>query len=739
MKSGKLSIRPYARLLTMLGDQLIRNERIALVELIKNAYDADADWVKVRFEKFNEDMSLTEKSSIVVEDNGCGMTPKEIQESWMNPAAPQKYIKKKMGDRRTTTKNRIIQGEKGIGRFAILKLGNLITITTRASNSRRESCLKYDFTRFDNDFVEEDGAQKDIFLDEIKIDYSESPVLASSDLTHGTRIEIHNLKGAWSKNVIDKLRRDISSLTDPISRITDHLVDDNFEISIICNEMPEPLEDKNAEDLKGLIESKSVLKIKGKYDSHQNTFLFRSSKDADTDTTIELDDPKIKGLWIWKQWFREKSNQERGNPVCTCGSFKFQFYVFDFSRGISGKYGLSQNDKNMLKEHRIYLYRDGVRVYPYGDPEDDWLNIDVARGTGKAGHFFSNDQVIGWIDISQEHNPNLRDKTNREGLIEAGEAVTDFLFLIRIFLSYVKQYPYSRYQHTQRSKNVAELMRSQIIGDHLDKLKTTLEKGGHKTEARKVAKLTKEYQRERSYLVQRAETTEDLAGVGLSVEMTSHDILLMVNRAQEIGSRLAKSSRHSGDEKICQQADMLVGVLTQITENMKDIQVLFKSAKRRRKTLRIEPILDKISQLYEGLLEKRGIRYEKIVSPGSPLVADTTDGVIMQVLINLFDNAAYWLDTIDQEEKEIIVSINGDQGELVFSDNGPGIDKEDLPYIFEPFYSGKGQEGRGLGLYIARQLLERHDYYISVVEESRKRLINANFLIHFVRERDDGY
>ena len=94
----------------------------------------------------------------------------------------------------------------------------------------------------------------------------------------------------------------------------------------------------------------------------------------------------------------------------------------------------------------------------------------------------------------------------------------------------------------------------------------------------------------------------------------------------------------------------------------------------------------------------------------------------------------YWLDTVDQIERRILVTVNGDQGELVFSDNGPGIDKEDLPYIFEPFYSGKGQEGRGLGLYIARQLLQRHDYSISVVQDRRRDLQGANFVVSFVKE-----
>ena len=412
----------------------------------------------------------------------------------------------------------------------------------------------------------------------------------------------------------------------------------------------------------------------------------------------------------------------------------FNFYIFDFSRKISGKYLLNQTQKDILKNHRIYLYRDGVRVFPYGNHDDDWLNIDVARGTGRAGHFFSNNQVIGWIDITQKDNPELRDKTNREGLIEKGNAVSDFLFLVPTFLSYVKQNPFLRYQHKQLDRSMAEFVRGEVVTNHLTELKTTLLDKGYKTEAGKVAKVEKEYKREKDFLVQRAEVTEDLAGVGLSVEMTSHDIMLLMGRAKEIGIEIAKQSKLSGSDDIRQRADMLVGVLTQIAEGMRDIQTLFRSAKRRKKALRIEPILDKIFQLYESLLKKRCIRFEKVVNSGSPLVADTTDGVVMQVLINLFDNAAYWLDTFERQERLIQVYLNGDEGELIFSDNGPGVEEEDTPYIFDAFYSGKGQEGRGLGLYIARQLLERHDYDISVTNNRQGNLAGANFIVSFIKE-----
>ena len=165
-KTNTYHIRPYARLLTMLGDQLISNERVALVELVKNSYDADASWVKISFNDFdvvydeNNNLRKIEKkdtSSITIEDDGCGMTHDVIEKHWLNPATPEKKNKKKREG--ITPKGRILQGEKGIGRFAILKLGKKITITTRPQkpNDSLESVIQYDFSRFDEDFSDSFG------------------------------------------------------------------------------------------------------------------------------------------------------------------------------------------------------------------------------------------------------------------------------------------------------------------------------------------------------------------------------------------------------------------------------------------------------------------------------------------------------------------------------------------------------------------------------------------------------
>ena len=752
MTTETLKLRPYARLLTMLGDQLIKNERIALVELIKNAYDADADRVEVRFEDFNPDMTHNLDSRIVVRDDGTGMTVDTVRKEWMNPAAPAKYLAKRAGRRRTPGKKRVIQGEKGIGRFAILKLGKVVTVTTRPPDSDLETRLAYDFARFDEDFVSENDEQKEIFLDEIGIECSQAVPTVLPGAGYGTVIEIRELKGAWNNRVIEHLCDDVSNLTDPVSRLThgDGKASGGFEIEIFCNGERRSVDADQVETLKALIDENAVLKIEGGFRSSGTTFAFKVN---DVVHEITLQDPKIVGLWVWRQRFgrsrrnamaeqvsmsfRSESNDGGMNRPAvggvgfTCGDFGFHFYVFDFSRGVDG---LKQIEKDRLKAHRVYLYRDGVRVYPYGDPDDDWLNIDVTRGTGRAGDFFSNDQIVGWIDITQEGNPALRDKTNREGLIETGGAVRDLIFLVQLFLSYVKQVLFLRYQHKRQLRSTARLVQDGVVARSLADLKADLEETGQKGQARDVEQIETTYGREKEYLSRRAETAEDLAGVGLSVEMASHDVMLLLNRASEIGGRLAKMTRTAGNEEIRQQVDMLVGVLQQVVDGMRDVQILFKSSRRRRKMQKIEPVLVKIHKIYEVLLEQREIRYRKVTAGRSPLEANTTDGVLMQVLINLFDNAAYWLETVDPSRREILVTLDRDRSELIFSDSGPGVDPEDLPYIFEPFYSGKGQKGRGLGLYIARQLLERHDYRIATAEDHRKVLPGANFVVSFMKE-----
>lgn len=737
----------------MLGDQLIKNERIALVEIIKNSYDADASWVKVTFEGFGSNYEVQPKSKIIIEDDGTGITRKVLQEHWISPATPIKKLAK--AERDSTPKGRKIQGEKGIGRFAILKLGKTVSIITRPENTQQEFTLDLDLSHYDDDFLSKDGASQSFFLEEIPLSLSvadKATHIKAEDIDlgarvirrnpHGTRIEVSNLRGTWTQRRVDDVYADLirlQSIFDVIAKVSTDKNNDqeepsDFEVLIYKDSRFENYSTAYLEELRTLIDNNAVLRITdGRYDEPRKTFKFQLNGKA---MVLPLSDPDITGITLFREAFGPQGEilQERGTK---CGSFSFGFYVFDFSKDSTGKHLLDEKDKKLLKEHRIYLYRDRIRVYPYGDADDDWLQTDMYRGTKAAGMFLSNDQVVGFVNVTQKDNPELKDKTNREGLLEIGDATSDFRHLLQVFLAWVRKKPYEQYRIKARQNKDAEIVKKEQVRVGLDALEITL--ADNKPAQAAVKEIAKLYHTERSYLIQRAETTETLAGVGLSVETASHDIMAVMHRGLVALDTLISETQKPGTlskDFINRELISLRGMLSFVEAQLKDIQLLFKSSKQRRKDIRVREVLQKVQKLFAPSLSKENITFNA-EERGSPLIAKTTDAVLLQLFLNLFDNAIYWLRSKESGRRQIEVLLDGDDGLMIFADNGPGVKADDAPYIFEPFYSGRGEDGRGLGLYIARQLLERHDYSIDIADTKRHKLLTgANFVVSFVKSEE---
>lgn len=747
-------IRPYARILTMLGDQLIKNEQIALTELIKNSYDADADWVKVSFENFGKNLEVYNDSKIIIEDNGGGMTLESIEKNWMNPATPNKYVEKGK-EKKTKKKRRIIQGEKGIGRFAILKLGKKILITTRPENSNVEYEIDYNLSAFDDDFLTENQKKKELFIDDLNIEVRtiepkkiiEREIKVENKIfkrgNSGTIIEISNLKGKWNRKKIEIIYNDISKLESIFDKfINPSKKKDEFIVGFNIDEERISIRDEYLDKLYGLIENKSVFKItNGQYDSKDKKFNFLENGNP---KSLEIFSSIFKKNKVFQNYFCTKEyNEKKGKEECTenfrnpeCGSFSFNFYIFDFGKNPPAKYELDEKDKIRIKDHRIYLYRDGIRVFPYGNPDDDWLQIDKLRGTERASFFFSNDQVVGWIGISKKENPKLKDKTNREGLIEEGNATQDFIALIQSFLSFFRLHQFKQYlKDYQKNKKEQDIFKTEEIFRQFEEIKNNFK--DNKAVLNAVNNLYNTYSLERNYLVRRVEATEDLASVGLSVETASHDMMMMLSKGIEGIDNLMKDCMTGSIsvEDVEENLQKLRGIFSFVETQMKDLQGMFRSTKQRRRNIRVDDILQKVVRIYKNVLTRSKIKLE-IKKTGSPLIAKCTDAVLLQLFINLFDNSIYWLTDINIKNRKIFIQQDGNEGKLIFADNGPGINKDDEPYIFEPFYSAK-EEGRGLGLYIAKQLLERIDYAIWLADiKSEKILAGANFVVNFVKNED---
>lgn len=774
-----LKIRPYARLLTMLGDQLIKDEVIALIELIKNAYDADATHVRVSFSSFRDDYSSNDESVIVIEDDGNGMNDTILKKAWMNPATPEKLKRKRI--RNTTDKGRIMQGEKGIGRFAVFKLGKEIELVTRrqkqnnghfidAPETDKEYVLRYDFSEYDEDFLMYGEEEKEIFLDDLSVTLEERDpeVMISSKVLYngavetrkpyGTRLVISNLNGKWSRDKIEKIYQSILRMQ-PI-------FGDEFEqdycVYLSVNSEPYYSGEKGIEEIQQILRDKAVFVVDGTFNAEQSTIAYSlTNKDGETPYVFKLSDPEMQGIKPMRDFL--DSLAERRTE---CGSFSYKFYIFDLSISSSSpdtRYYLDQDEKRSIKAHRVYLYRDGIRVMPYGDPEDDWLKLDMIRGVESAGHIFGNDQLVGYIKISQKENPALRDKTNREGLIEDGYAKSDLINICQLVLRYIRSKDFARYRIEKKKRKEAQdkdistpihliaKAREERIGkkavdevlNNAGLLKVSdipaeaLAKGQHYLDGF-FEDFEHAYRKEVSVLESRITATENLAAIGLSAETAYHDARIILHEANNaLGNLLQGYSKQVSQvlerDRVVKDLRPIHKQTKNVANLMNNVQKLFPSTKNKKGEINVRHVITMVKDLYNETLQRSMIEC-RVNSLNSELVVVCTDAVLLQVFINLFDNALYWLKTV-ATPREILIEINAEKGTVLFSDSGPGVRKDDIPYIFQAFYSGKGDEGKGLGLYIARQLLERYSGKIDLVDdESKKRLNGANFILTFDHE-----
>lgn len=743
IKNEQLKIRPYARLLTMLGDQLIKNELIALTELVKNSYDADADFCNVEFCDFDINKKNKPISSIIIDDNGYGMSYDIITKHFLNPATP---IKKKGNELRQSKKGRICQGEKGIGRFSMLKLGKKVTIYSKEEFAQEVHKVVFDFTKYDDEFLMSFKTEEDIYLDELVIEYESMSVdnipldISIKKYNYGTAIIIESLKGEWDVKKIEEFEKDMLRFC-PFEVDQNKIVENmDFNVKIFINDNEERYKESKLKEIENLIEDKSLYKIFGKYDESERRLIFSyiEANEKRKDITLSLVECQERNSLDFQaiKFFQDNLKKYYENGKTTiCGDFKYEFYVFDFDSKQNEVFGLTTSQKELVRDHRIFLYRDGIRVQPYGAADDDWLQIDRTRASDKAGNMFSNDQLIGQIAITKNKNPNLRDKTSREGIIEDNESFSQFSKIIKGLLAYIRIKLYQNYKFRQKQNNEQKLS-VQKKAQRTENIEKLLEFAADNKPVVKIIKnIEKDFKEQERVFDTRLGVAERLAGVGLSVETASHDIMLTIERLKDCVHDIYVESIPSLINNIdeinikAQNAEGMVGL---VYMKMKDLQQIFVSSKQRAKNIRVEDILIKIKSIYAKSYKEKKITIDIIKEGKSPVVAKTIDAVLFQVFINLFDNSLYWL-SLQDSKREVKIYLNGDEQTVIFSDNGPGVALDDSPFVFDAFYSGKGEEGRGLGLYIAKILLNRYKYDIELLtDDFEKKLSGANFRISFI-------
>jgi len=306
-KHGRVSFRPYARLISILGDQLITNKWVGVIELVKNCYDADASHVSVRFLNFDV---AGETPTIEIQDDGDGMTLDTILNVWMKPATPHKLNQKKSKQHRYTRKGRVMQGDKGVGRFAVYKLGNYVEIFTKTVTTP-EVHLLLNFREYSQDDEFATAVKvPEKFLDQITNEWTlnDSPTRIINEERQGTLIRISDTRNDWRFDELEKLQVAFQRMIPPtIPTFKEKFVKD-FDVHLYWNEREYPRSRTSFEEVIEI----APFRFQGEIDA-RGILNYRYKHNRDKEKTGQIDffdeseaaQPDIWGFPMFREQFLE--------------------------------------------------------------------------------------------------------------------------------------------------------------------------------------------------------------------------------------------------------------------------------------------------------------------------------------------------------------------------------------------------------------------------------------------------
>jgi len=658
--------RPRARLMLLLGDQLIRDVGIALVELVKNAYDADADRCEITLCGVDQ---AGEGASIVVEDDGVGMDVETVLNVWLEPGTENRKTQRARGTR-TRRYGRLPLGEKGVGRFAVHKLGRRVRLVTRKSR-HQEVVVEIDWREF----------ERARYLADVPIEVRERPPEVFRGRRRGTRIEISDLRDSpWKRTRVQSVHRAISSIRSPFGGPGE------FEPTLEMD--PDP------GWLRGLLSPEQVLeeslfrfsgRVEGDRLSYEYEFAPRGRLEGIEGRRAEKRRMPVQ-LPILDPAARRSKTQRIDLADHAIGSLEIDFRIFDRDPKIlrlsaTDPVGLGQF---LDRSGGIRVYRDGVRVYDYGEPGNDWLELG-ARRLKRPTRRIGNNQIVGAVHLDLASSSDLIEKTNREGFVE-NDAFQAFRYAI---LFAVAQAEAERSVDKSRIRRVTSPGKKKPVLDDLAQLRGEIESRGlGDSLGPYLSRIESQYREALDRLL-------SAAGAGLNLAAVLHEV--------ERGVRDFEKSLERGDKRprllnAAQEMARTIDGLTWLTRrsgrapiDARDLvrQALFNSEHR----LRAHGV-----EVSDGLaLGDANFRFE------------CSRRLMVASLMNLIDNAIYWLENKGGASKRLHLGTthepDGNPG-IVVADNGPGFDDspEDL---IEPFFTRK-PEGMGLGLHIVDEVMKTH-------------------------------
>lgn len=650
------------RILSHLGEDLIKNESIALLELVKNSYDACAKKCTINFVSANGKLT-----KITIKDDGFGMNKETIENVYLTIGTDFKFK-----NIEPNICGRIPLGEKGIGRLGVHKLGNKIKLQSRALNSKEVS-LTIDWTKLSE-------AKK---IDDFTIDLIENETPEVFSTGTGTEIIIEDLKTNWDRRELREVFRNLNSLNSPFSENNE-----SFIVEVISNEnlfegLPSFDEIKDSALYFGhcIMEGNKITKFNYDFKPWESLNKIDNGR-----TKTELDISEQELIIVDKEDYQIDLAQSQ------IGSIEFDLIIFELDSQIfSYVNSEKKSTKDYLRENGgIRVYRDGVRVYNYGEKDTDWLGIDLRR-INRFGGNVSNNIIIGSVKIKRAESFGLREKSNREGFIE-NESYYKFVNAVDYALSL-----FVRERNVDKSILTTLYKKNKVVEPVLSDLNDVIhfvqeEVNDDKTKN----EILKYLYRINSQYIEVKDVLIKSANAGLNLSVVIHEI-------EKLISQLTGSIQRNENEKSISISLMLEKIIRGY------------SAMIKKSDIKNTP-LSKIVQIALDNYEFRFTDHKIEVITNwrdNSLTAFLAEAESISVLTNLLDNAIYWLCYARKEERRISVYITDqikiegkEYNSIVVSDNGPGFN---IPpdVAIKPFMTGKPHNiGSGLGLHVGTEMMK---------------------------------
>ena len=708
-----LSFRPRARIIRTIGDRLVSGPEAAVIELVKNSYDADASYAKIIFEP----PLFQDLGSILFEDDGHGMTFADIEQKWMEPATSEKR------DQKVSKGGRRVLGSKGIGRFAASRLGRYLELTSTAklplANGNDDSPPQIYTSRIPT--LDWNLFENTKYLDDVEFE-------AESWIDHrntGTSLKISSLRDDWSSQRILKLNEELRKLISPIQKSSSR----PFRIFL---DLSRCTEENSSFDGPALFGTAAEETDTGEHLHEVKPYPLLDSCDYAIDGVFD-ETGRFDGTMTIKRGGQEPEHitldvplqEDKGEEAC--GVVLVRLHLFDRENNAvlntvanAGfpSIGIREARKLLDNIAGVAIYREGFRIRPYGDSENDWLTLDAKRVQNPSMRIGRN-QISGVITVDDEKNSLLVERSSREGLEENGSFKRLRSLISRLLSEVVepkrRQFRINAGLDNRNESNFRDIYDRVQLGWS----KLLLAKIPEEDRSAAEELVTRESERLTQYvkrLEDRQAQLEARVTLGLIVGEVMHQGNTPLSFIETETSRVRKwwPTLFDSTPKAVDHLNEIPRILNGMQASGERLRALFDalnplSGARRGdpEPYEVQGVIEQTLYLFKTKIEAAGIGIACSSDVSNPMVMGYSDD-LSTALTNLIDNSIYWLEYHHVSTPQIEISVTQIEENIVLTvaDNGVGIPHEFADQLFDIGFTLK-PHGTGLGLSIAREAISR--------------------------------